>query len=167
LHLDKSTEQIPAPRHIHHSRKSAFLQLRRLRSSEPVLPPITGGLHCGFCAGGKAEDARQHRRVDAGGGAVPLPSVGEVKAARSVELSSERLGIIAQLDLLEGEDGGVVPVDTKKGRPARDGGPWEADAVQVCAQVLLLREHGYTAEHGEIFYAETRQRIRVAITPSL
>jgi hypothetical protein len=61
-----------------------------------------------------AEGDRQHRRVDAGGGAVPLPSEGEVKAARSVELSSERLGIIAQLDLLEGEDGGVVPVDTKK-----------------------------------------------------
>jgi CRISPR-associated protein Cas1 len=84
-----------------------------------------------------------------------------------VELSSERLGIIAQLDLLEGEDGGVVPVDTKKGRPARDGGPWEADAVQVCAQVLLLREHGYTVEHGELFYAETRQRVRVVVTPDL
>jgi CRISPR-associated protein Cas1 len=114
-----------------------------------------------------AEGDRQHRRVDAGGGAAPLPSEGEVKAARSVELSSETLGIIAQLDLLEGADGGVVPVDTKKGRPARDGGPWETDAVQVCAQVLLLREHGYTVEHGEIFYAETRQRVRVEVTPDL
>jgi CRISPR-associated protein Cas1 len=44
----------------------------------------------------------QHRRVDAGGGAAPLPDEGEVKAARSLELSSERLGIIAKLDLLEG-----------------------------------------------------------------
>ena len=108
-----------------------------------------------------AEGDRQHRRVDAGGGAVPLPGEGSVKAARSVELSSERLGITAKLDLLEGADGGVVPVDTKKGRPARDGGPWEADAVQVCAQVLLLREHGYAVERGEIFYAETRQRVPV------
>jgi len=114
-----------------------------------------------------AEGDRQHRRVDAGGGAAPLPSEGEVKAARSVELSSEKLGIIAQIDLLEGQNGAVVPVDTKKGRPARDGGPWEADAVQVCAQVLLLREHGYTAERGEIFYAETRQRVPVALTPEL
>jgi CRISP-associated protein Cas1 len=114
-----------------------------------------------------AEGDRQHRRVDAGGGAAPLPSEGEVKAARSVELSSEKLGIIAQLDLLEGEDGGVVPVDTKKGRPSRDGTAWEADAVQVCAQVLLLREHGYAAERGEIFYAETRQRVRVTVTPEL
>ncbi|HEY6315097.1 MAG TPA: CRISPR-associated endonuclease Cas1 [Streptosporangiaceae bacterium] len=114
-----------------------------------------------------AEGDRQHRRVDAGGGAAPLPSEGEVKAARSVELSSERLGIIAQIDLVEGQNGAVVPVDTKKGRPARDGGPWEADAVQVCAQVLLLREHGYTVERGELFYAETRQRVPVAVTPEL
>jgi CRISP-associated protein Cas1 len=114
-----------------------------------------------------AEGDRQHRRVDAGGGAAPLPSEGEVKAARSVELSSERLGIIAQLDLLEGQNGTVVPVDTKKGKPARDGGAWEADAVQVCAQVLLLREHGYAVERGEIFYAETRQRVPVILTPEL
>ena len=114
-----------------------------------------------------AEGDRRHRRVDAGGGAAPLPPEGEVKAARSVELSSERLGIIAQIDLLEGQNGSVVPVDTKKGKPARDGGPWEADAVQVCAQVLLLREHGYTAERGEIFYAETRQRVPVEVTPEL
>ncbi len=114
-----------------------------------------------------AEGDRRHRRVDAGGGAVPLPDEGEVKAARSVELSSERLGIIAVLDLLEAADGTVVPVDTKKGRPSPDGSAWEADAVQVCAQVLLLREHGYTADRGEIFYAQTRQRVMVEVTPSL
>ena len=114
-----------------------------------------------------AEGDRQHRRVDAGGGAAPLPAEGEIKAARSVELSSEKLGIIAQIDLLEGQNGAVVPVDTKKGKPAGDGGPWEADAVQVCAQVLLLREHGYLAERGEIFYAETRQRVPVTVTPEL
>ncbi len=114
-----------------------------------------------------AEGDRRHRRVDDGGGAAPLPGEGELKAARSVELASERLGITAKLDLLEGSDGGVVPIDTKKGRPARDGSPWEADAVQVCAQVLLLREHGYTVERGEIFYAETRQRVAVEVTPEL
>jgi CRISP-associated protein Cas1 len=114
-----------------------------------------------------AEGDWQHRRVDAGGGAAPLPEEGPLKAARSVELSSERLGITAKLDLVEGTDGGVVPVDTKKGHPARDGGPWEADAIQVCAQVLLLREHGYTVERGEIYYAETRQRVPVYATPSL
>jgi CRISPR-associated protein Cas1 len=114
-----------------------------------------------------AEGDWQHRRVDAAGGAAPLPREGELKAARSVELASERLGITAKLDLIEAVGGGVVPVDTKKGRPGRDGSPWDADAIQVCAQVLLLREHGYTVQCGEIFYAETRQRVAVEITPAL
>src|SRR5580698_5268512 len=118
-------------------------------------------------SGDTAEGDRQHRRVDDGGGAAPLPEEGTVRAARSVELSSEKLGIIAKLDLLEGADGGVVPVDTKKGRPTRDGSAWDADAVQVCAQVLLLREHGYSVDHGELFYAETRQRVVVPMTPEL
>src|SRR5262249_33617609 len=64
-----------------------------------------------------AEGERRHRRVDGGGGAVPLPGEGDLKAARSVELSSDRLGITAKLDLVEGADGGVVPVDVKKGHP--------------------------------------------------
>jgi CRISPR-associated protein Cas1 len=108
-----------------------------------------------------AEGLRRHRRVDSGGGAAPLPAEGQLVAARSVELASERLGIVAELDLVEGVAGGVVPVDTKKGRPDTDGRAWEADAVQVCAQVLLLREHGYECSRGEVFYAETRQRVVV------
>ena len=114
-----------------------------------------------------AEGDRRHRRVDAGGGAAPLPGEGELKAARSVELSSDRLGITAKLDLLESDGGGVVPVDIKKGHPTADGLPWEADAIQVCAQVLLLREHGYPCERGEIFYAQTRQRVSVEPVPEL
>jgi CRISP-associated protein Cas1 len=114
-----------------------------------------------------AEGVRRHHRVDSGGGAAPLPAEGEVRTARSVELASEKLGITAKLDLLEGAGGAVVPVDTKKGCPGPDGTPWEADAVQVCAQVLLLREHGYTVERGEIFYAQTRQRVLVEPTPEL
>src|SRR2546421_70595 len=114
-----------------------------------------------------AEGLRRHRTVDAGGGAVPLPSEGAIKGARSVELASDRLGIVAKLDLVEGTADDVVPVDTKKGHPAADGTPWEADAVQVCAQILLLREHGYACDHGEIFYAQTRQRIIVEPTDEL
>lgn len=114
-----------------------------------------------------AEGDWRHRRVDAGGGSAPLPAEGAVKQARSVELASERLGITATLDLLESAGCGVVPVDTKKGHPKPGGGPWEADAIQLCAQVLLLRDHGYNAERGEIFYAGTRQRVPVHITPQL
>ncbi len=109
----------------------------------------------------------RHRRVDAGGGAAPLPEAGVLRAARSVELSSDRLGIIAKLDLVQADDDGVIPVDVKKGHPGRDGSAWEADAIQVCAQVLLLREHGYSCERGEIYYAQSRLRVPVEITPEL
>ncbi len=109
-----------------------------------------------------AEGQRRHRRVDAGGGAAPLPDEGVLKAARSVELASERLGLTAKLDLVESDDqGGVIPVDVKKGHPNPDGVAWDADAVQICAQILLLREHGYQCSHGEVYYAETRQRVVV------
>jgi CRISPR-associated protein Cas1 len=114
-----------------------------------------------------AEGLRRHRRVDSGGGAAPLPAEGVLVQARSVDLASETLGISAELDLVEGVDGGVVPVDTKKGHPQADGSAWEADAVQVCAQVLLLRDAGYTCERGELYYAETRQRVVVDPTEAL
>lgn len=114
-----------------------------------------------------AEGQYRHRRVDAGGGAAPLPDDGELKVARSVDLASEELGIVARLDLVEGDGGTVVPVDVKKGRPSPEGTAWEPDAVQVCAQVLLLREYGYACERGELYYAQTRQRVPVDPTPEL
>ena len=58
-----------------------------------------------------------HRRVDTETGAAPLPEDGQLRSARSVMLSSQRLGVIAKLDVIEGVDGGVVPVDYKKGAP--------------------------------------------------
>lgn len=114
-----------------------------------------------------AEGLRRHRVVDTPTGAAPLPGDGELRAARSLELSSATLGISAKLDLVEAADGGVVPVDVKKGSPRDDGTVWEADAVQVCAQALLLREHGYTCDHAEIYYATTRRRLRVELTDEL
>lgn len=105
-----------------------------------------------------------HRKVDVEAGAAPLPEDGELRRARSVTVSSERLGVIAKLDLVEGDGGSVVPVDYKKGSPQPDGSPWPSDEVQVCLQALLLRESGYQCEHAELWYAETRQRVRVELT---
>ena len=49
------------------------------------------------------EGALKHRRVDKGGGALPEePKEDEPIHARSVNLSSTRLGIIAKIDLVEG-----------------------------------------------------------------
>ena len=84
--------------------------------------------------------------------------------ARSVWLSSERLGITAKLDLVEVEGGRVVPVEYKRGsRPDGPNGAYLPELAQVCAQVLLLREHGYACDNGEIYYAKDRQRVEIAI----
>lgn len=59
-----------------------------------------------------------HRAVDAPSGRVPLPDEGAVRVARSVQLSSAELGLVAKVDLLEGApDGTVVPIETKRGSP--------------------------------------------------
>ena len=73
--------------------------------------------------------------------------------------------MIAKLDVVEGAGGSVVPVDYKKGSPQPDGSPWPSDEVQVCLQALLLRERGYQCDQAELWYAETRQRVQVELTP--
>lgn len=88
----------------------------------------------------------------------------EPYVARSVWLSSERLGITAKLDLVEVEGGAVVPVEYKRGsKPDVPQGAYLPELAQVCAQVLLLREHGYQCDHGEIYYAKDRRRVPIAI----
>ena len=42
-----------------------------------------------------------------------------------------------------------------------------ADSPTLGRGVELLREQGYTCERGEIFYAETRQRVVVEPVPEL
>jgi CRISPR-associated protein Cas1 len=88
--------------------------------------------------------------------------------ARSVWLSSERLGITAKIDLAEVDGSQVVPVEYKRSaRPDIPEGAYPPELVQVCAQVLLLREHGYECPHGEIYYAKDRQRVPLNISESL
>ena len=105
-----------------------------------------------------------HRRVDQETGAAPLPADGDIAVARSVTLSSERLGVIAKLDVIEGDREAVVPVDYKKGAPQPDGTPWPSDEVQVCLQAMLLRDNGYRSDRAELYYAATRQRVSVELT---
>ena len=85
------------------------------------------------------EGRRAHVRVDAGGGKLPAPADIESMpdfVARSVTLASERLGIIAKIDLVDGSDGTVTPVDTKKGkRPHVAEAAYEPERVQVCAGI--------------------------------
>ncbi len=129
------------------------------------------------------EGTIQHRRVDAK--ATAMPDAKEVEAreekttddergssvpppqsihSRSVQLSSERLRVIAKMDLVEVEGGVATPVDYKHGRP-RDGADglalWPADRAQLGVQGIVLRENGYRCDEGVAYYRKTGQRVRV------
>lgn len=157
-----------------------------------------------------------HQRVDSGNGALPSAKVkrgdagkgataaseksesGKVSSdsggketihSRSVQMGSERLGVIAKMDLVEvrasvtppnGQGMGiqqelfpqvvVCPVDYKAGAPREgdDGNElWDTDKIQLGLQALILRENGYACHQGIIYYRATKQRVHLAITPEL
>lgn len=117
------------------------------------------------------EGRAAHRRVDrAGRTALPEPEDDAERpvVARSVYLASEELGLVAKIDLVEAEGSRAEPVDYKRGRPpAVPEGAWEPERVQVCAQGLLLRAHGYTSDRGWLYFAGARRRVEVAFTDDL
>ncbi|MCK6529491.1 CRISPR-associated endonuclease Cas1 [Myxococcota bacterium] len=110
-----------------------------------------------------------HRRVDAREEALP-EAAGEAERvhARSVYLSDEALGLVARIDLVEAAGGVATPVDYKKGEaPDLPEGAWEPERVQVCAQGLLLRAHGYESRGGVLYFAASRRRVEVPFTAEL
>ncbi|MGI9301661.1 MAG: CRISPR-associated endonuclease Cas4g/Cas1g [Gammaproteobacteria bacterium] len=113
----------------------------------------------------------KHRRVDKRKGRLPSPDDldrDEVIHARSIELSSNRLGLIAKLDLVEGKEGRVMPVDYKRGkRPHVPKGAYDPERVQICVQAMLLQEHGYECTEGFIYYIAGKERVRVEIDDEL
>lgn len=111
----------------------------------------------------------EHRVVDQETGTVPDPSDTDlVHTARSVLLSSETLGLIGRLDLMESDGGMVVPVDYKRGTPPRTAErAWEPERIQVCVLGLLLRANGYTCDHGILYFAESKERVAVPFTDDL
>ncbi len=115
------------------------------------------------------EGSAVHRRVEEERGRLPPPdelAPEDRIAARSVLLSAPKLGLIARMDLLEGEGGAVRPVDYKKGSPGPEG-PREENCYQLCAQGLVLRENGYRCDEGVLYYAATKQRFEVRFDSDL
>jgi CRISPR-associated protein Cas1 len=110
----------------------------------------------------------------------------EIIHSRSVQMGSERLGVVAKMDLVEvraaranvvtGEAEDlfsaleVCPVDYKAGAP-KEGEEanelWDTDKMQLGLQALILRDNGYTCNEGVIYYRATKQRVRLPITPEL
>lgn len=116
------------------------------------------------------EGTYQHRNVDKPEGRVPLAGDGELPhaGARSVMVSSQRLGLIGRIDLLEGEGGVVQPVDYKRGSaPANAERSWEPERVQLCTLGLMLRDAGYECDSGELWFVEGRERVKVPFTEAL
>jgi len=114
----------------------------------------------------------QHKRVDKAGKPLPAPDqlAEETLQTRAITLSNDRLRVIAKMDLLEIEGGAVTPVDYKHGKPYELDGAlqlWPADRAQLAVQALVLRDNGYRVEEGVVFYASTRQRVRVPFTEDL
>lgn len=115
-----------------------------------------------------------HRRVDRVDQILPEPAASATtetderdappEIARSVSLAAEDLGLMGKLDLVscDPEGGEAIPIETKRGRvppvPLRSYPP---ERVQVMAQGLLLRRHGYHCDHGFIYFAGSRTRVRV------
>jgi CRISP-associated protein Cas1 len=112
-----------------------------------------------------------HRRVDQEKGNMPAPEdLGDMPKlhARSVMVGSDALGAVARIDLIEDDDGRVVPVDYKRGTPPDlPEGAYEPERVQVCLQGLLLREHGYACEYGILYFAASQTRVTVEFTDAL
>ena len=87
---------------------------------------------------------------------------------RSVTLSSRRLGLVAKIDLVESDGESVVPVDYKRGkRPHVAAGAHDPERVQLCVQGLLLEENGYRCTEGVLYFAESRERVRVVFDEEL
>jgi CRISP-associated protein Cas1 len=130
-----------------------------------------------------ADGDRVHKRVDAGkqrlkprgqpgsaneNAAKPAEPEEKPYQARSVWLTSEKLGLTAKLDVVDVEGGKALAVEFKRGkRPKIPEGAYLPERAQLCAHVLLLREHGYVCDEGEIYFAGDRQRTRIAITEEL
>lgn len=116
------------------------------------------------------EGRHVHRQVDRQSGSLPPPEEDfeELKRAKSLELSSKELDLTAKIDLVEIANGKVTPIDYKRGkRPHVPRRAYDPERVQLCAQGLLLEEHGYECSEGVLYFAGSRERVRVPFDEEL
>lgn len=106
------------------------------------------------------EGLYEHERVHTAG----RSQEGEKNIYRRVYVYSDRLQVSGFIDVLEEVQGQLIPVEHKHGRM----GKWLNDHIQLCAQALCLEERtGRPVPFGYLFYASSRRRERVDLTPEL
>jgi len=113
-----------------------------------------------------------HRRVDSAELANKTRKDGDTATSRGAAFTSEALGITGVLDVIEEKNGEQYPVETKHGSAPHDENDrpttWDNDAVQLCAQAMLLEEAtGQPVPRGFQFYAGSRERVEVKFTDEL
>ncbi len=87
---------------------------------------------------------------------------------KSVTLSSKKLGIVDKINFVETRNKIVAPVDYKHGkRPDVPQGTYLPERVQICAQGMLLEEHGYSVEDGYIYFSGSRERVKISFDDTL
>jgi len=112
-----------------------------------------------------------HRNVDKPSSWKDELDLAERASLRSLHLSSDNLGIVGVIDLIEDSGSGHELLDYKKGASRKDENgnriPKENDALQIAAYALLLREHGMAPAKASIYYAQERRRVAVELTEQL
>lgn len=104
-----------------------------------------------------------HQRADEPG--LHRTQDGEIQI-NHLYLYSEALRLSGFADIVEEEQGMLLPVEYKHGKE----GKWLNDHVQLCAQAICLEERlpeTVTLPYGYIFYFGSRKRIQVPFTPAL
>jgi CRISPR-associated protein Cas1 len=109
----------------------------------------------------------KHRRVDEEAGAEKTEEEERIHG-RAVYLSAESLGLTGRIDVLEGDGGGLSPVEYKRGKvPDVPCSAHEPERVQVCAYALLLRDNGHRCERGYLYYVDSKKRVEIPIDEPL
>ena len=177
--VDRGLGDLPAP---------DATPTKKRKKKRAVAPEEAPNSAAGDDGPGKPEQEQAQEAVDqaASGSETVLHS-------RSASLGSERLGVVAKMDLIEVRLGAeksendaeapvddadsrsarratVTPVDYKAGSPRRGAEAnelWDPDKMQLGLQILILRDNGYVCDEGVIFYRGTNQRVRMEMTPDL
>jgi CRISPR-associated protein Cas1 len=81
---------------------------------------------------------------------------------------SDEYKIIGVIDLIEEKGSKVYPIEYKHGKKPTSDKVWENDAVQLCAEALLIEENlQISVDFGYLYYYRSRERIKVQFSEDL